>query len=210
MDNNQNLIIDFHQFIAENESNRSEELVNDYYKAHKNSKNEKELLKLCLYEKALIARDNKDFEKSNKYYSAILSNDSEIKNSEKYLIKLFICQNLINLTNKEEVLSIVNEYFQSESKDYDFDFLVCYARLNEGEKIERPYVSIINAELLRLGYQNSFPKTYAELIKVFNIYKKESKELTKILCSKKEKNKAQLIEVFKAKSNFALLVNQAN
>lgn len=202
-------MLDFHYFMIENENIRSEKLVDDYYRTHKNTENEKELLKLCLYEKALMAREAKDFEKSNDYYKTMLNTDLGIKNSERYLIKLFRCQNCIELSEKEEALRIVDEYFQSESKDYDFEFLMCYARLNQG-RIEEPYISITNTKLSRLGYQNSFPKTYGELIEVFNLYQKESRALTKILSRKNEKNNSQLIQEFRTASNFTLLINQVN
>lgn len=209
MNTNEKLMLDFHYFMVENENNRSEKLVDDYYRTHKNEANEKELLKLCLYEKALIARDAKEFNKSNDYYLKILNTNLKTDKSEEYLLKLCICQNCIELGEREQALRIVEEYFKSESKDYDFEFLVCYARLNKG-RIEEPYICIANTELSRLGYQNNFPKTYDELIEVFNLYKLESNELHKVLLNENTESSTQLLEVFKEKSNFTLLINQVN
>lgn len=205
------LSVNFQSYIIDNFDKRTEGLVEEYYQKNRAVNDERDLRKLCLYEKALINRDVGDYERSNFFYKQLLEQDLfKDDEFEGTMIELFICQNYIKSNEKKEALRLINNYFNKDKRLYDLDYLVCYAKITEDKIIQEPYLSVSKEVLFNLGYKEGLPKLYKDLVQIDDLYRKESEELGNIIMLQENQERTMRIDSFIKNTKFNFLSSKLN
>lgn len=158
-------ILNFHRYVLKHDIKSIEE-VDRYYTDHATKENQSILMKQCMFEKAGISTQNKEYDRSNDYYHQIIDEGLVVDYDSIKMVKLFMCDNYIAQGNREAALELISKYTQDSSIYYTIDFLLCYAKITDHDTINDMHMEALQKSIKLLDYSGDTPTSYSELVRI--------------------------------------------